>query len=153
LFSSLVWYVTKEVNRVPAAYPDFPGIKHAAIQQCGHKLGIDPKYLPHDQVQLISRFYYWASDTTPYGESVPWGKHGTLYRVVGLSLLFFIRYFLFNLILDTAFQLKTRKMAHCIVPTKINLPTNIQYSTKHETNHTEVDYILFLKFHLARKFP
>jgi isopentenyl-diphosphate delta-isomerase len=67
-----------EVDQVPAAYPDFPGIKHAAIRKCGHELGIDPKYLPHDQIQFISRFHYWASDTITYGENAPWGEHGTL---------------------------------------------------------------------------
>jgi len=58
-----------------AAYPDFPGIKHAAIRKCKHELGIEKEYLPHSQIQFISRFHYWAADTITYGKDSPWGEH------------------------------------------------------------------------------
>ena len=68
--------VPNEADVVPDAYPDFPGIKHAAIRKCRHELGITPEYLPHDQIQFISRFHYWAADTVTYGkETCPWGEH------------------------------------------------------------------------------
>jgi len=64
-----------EADAVPDAYPQFPGIKHAAIRKCRHELGIEPQYLPHDQIQFISRFHYWAADTVTYGKDSPWGEH------------------------------------------------------------------------------
>ena len=64
-----------EVDEVPAAYPNFPGIKHAAIRKLKHELGIDPKYVPHDEIQFVSRFHYWAADTKTYGSEAPWGEH------------------------------------------------------------------------------
>jgi isopentenyl-diphosphate delta-isomerase type 1 len=64
-----------EVDVVPAAYPNFPGIKHAAIRKCKHELGIEKKYISHDQIQFITRFHYWAADTLTYGEDAPWGEH------------------------------------------------------------------------------
>lgn len=64
-----------EVDEVPAAYPAFPGIKHAAIRKLKHELGIDPKYVPHDDIQFVKRFHYWAADTMTYGPETPWGEH------------------------------------------------------------------------------
>jgi isopentenyl-diphosphate delta-isomerase type 1 len=64
-----------EVDQVPSAYPNFPGIKHAAIRKLKHELGIDPVYVPHDGIQFISRFHYWAADTKTYGSEAPWGEH------------------------------------------------------------------------------
>jgi isopentenyl-diphosphate delta-isomerase len=64
-----------EVDEVPAAYPEFPGIKHAAIRKLKHELGIDPKYIPHGDIQFVSRFHYWAADTKTYGKDTPWGEH------------------------------------------------------------------------------
>lgn len=64
-----------EVDEVPAAYPNFPGAKHAAIRKLKHELGIDPKYVPHDEIQFVSRFHYWAADTKTYGSETPWGEH------------------------------------------------------------------------------
>ena len=66
-----------EVDVVPDAYPDFPGIKHAAIRKSFHELGIPEQYIPHDQIQFVSRFHYWAADTVTYGQNPPWGEHGT----------------------------------------------------------------------------
>lgn len=64
-----------EVDPVPAAYPNFPGAKHAAIRKLKHELGIEPQYIQHDKITFISRFHYWASDTLTYGEEAPWGEH------------------------------------------------------------------------------
>lgn len=64
-----------EVDEVPASFPSFPGIKHAAIRKLRHELGIDPKYVPHDEIQFVSRFHYWAADTRTYGSQTPWGEH------------------------------------------------------------------------------
>ena len=66
-----------EVDPVPAAYPKFPGIKHAAIRKCQHELGIAPENIEHDKITFISRFQYWAADTVTYGKEAPWGEHGT----------------------------------------------------------------------------
>ena len=65
-----------EVDPVPAAYPEFPGIKHAAIRKCKHELGIAPEFIPHDKITFLSRFHYWAADTVTYGKDAPWGEHG-----------------------------------------------------------------------------
>lgn len=67
--------VPNEVDMVPAAFPEFPGIKHAAIRKLRHELGIDSKYIPHDKIQFVSRFHYWAADTETYGADAPWGEH------------------------------------------------------------------------------
>lgn len=64
-----------EADVTPDAYPDFPGIKHAAIRKCKHELGIEKEYLPHSEIQFISRFHYWAADTVTYGKDSPWGEH------------------------------------------------------------------------------
>lgn len=64
-----------EADDVPAAYPSFPGIKHAAIRKLKHELGIDPGYIDHGGIQFITRFHYWASDTVTYGKEAPWGEH------------------------------------------------------------------------------
>lgn len=64
-----------EVDQVPQAFPDFPGIKYAAIRKLRHELGIDPKYVPHEDIQFVSRFHYWAADTKTYGAGTPWGEH------------------------------------------------------------------------------
>ena len=57
------------------AYPEMPGIKHAAIRKCLHELGIPSQYLPHADIQFITRFHYWAADTLTYGTDTPWGEH------------------------------------------------------------------------------
>ena len=65
-----------EADPVPAAYPQFPGIKHAAIRKLRHELGIDSSYIDHASIHFIGRFHYWASDTVTYGqEAPPWGEH------------------------------------------------------------------------------
>lgn len=70
-----------EVDITPGAYPSFPGIKHAACRKLKHELGIDPCYIPHSQIQFITRFHYWAADTITYnedgeaGSGCPWGEH------------------------------------------------------------------------------
>lgn len=64
-----------EVDIVPDAYPSFPGIKHAAIRKCKHELGIDKQYIPHESIQFITRYHYWAADTITYGVNSPWGEH------------------------------------------------------------------------------
>ena len=66
-----------EADVVPDAYPNFPGIKHAAIRKCLHELGIPPSCLDPNQIRFITRFHYWAADTITYGntESCPWGEH------------------------------------------------------------------------------
>ena len=75
-----------EVDPVPAAYPDFPGIKHAAIRKVKHELGIEPQYVPHDKITFISRFHYWASDKITYGDEAPWGEHGEFLALCGCFL-------------------------------------------------------------------
>lgn len=67
--------VPNEADVVPDAYPDFPGIKHAAIRKCKHEMGIDATNLPHAEIQFITRFHYWAADTVTYGKESPWGEH------------------------------------------------------------------------------
>lgn len=62
-----------EVDIVPDAYPQFDGIKHAAIRKIKHELGITT--VEHDTIQFISRFHYWASDTATHGMDSPWGEH------------------------------------------------------------------------------
>jgi isopentenyl-diphosphate Delta-isomerase len=64
-----------EADVVSEAYPNFPGIKHAAIRKCQHELGIPSQYIPHENIQFITRFHYWASDTVTYGTNSPWGEH------------------------------------------------------------------------------
>lgn len=64
-----------EVDEVPAAYPEFPNIKHAASRKLLHELGISPKDIPHEKVVFVARFQYWASDTVTYGLEPPWGEH------------------------------------------------------------------------------
>jgi isopentenyl-diphosphate Delta-isomerase len=64
-----------EADVVPDAYPAFPGIKHAAIRKCQHELGISRQYIPHGDIQFITRFHYWAADTLTYGNESPWGEH------------------------------------------------------------------------------
>lgn len=55
------------------AYPDFPGIKHAAVRKCWHELGLTG--IDKSKIQFISRFHYWAADTVTYGGTTPWGEH------------------------------------------------------------------------------
>jgi isopentenyl-diphosphate Delta-isomerase len=56
------------------AYPDFPGIKRAAVRKCAHELGLTG--LRADQIQFITRFHYWAADTVTYdANDCPWGEH------------------------------------------------------------------------------
>ena len=69
----LVGMVPNEVDVVPDAYPQFDGIKHAAIRKAKHELGITS--LKHDDMTFLSRFHYWASDTKTHGLEAPWGEH------------------------------------------------------------------------------
>jgi isopentenyl-diphosphate Delta-isomerase len=56
------------------AYPDFPGIKRAAVRKCAHELGLTG--LDVSQIQFITRFHYWAADTVTYDTlDCPWGEH------------------------------------------------------------------------------
>ena len=64
-----------EVDIVPDAYPSFPGIKYAAIRKLRHELGIEAQHIPHGEIQFVSRFHYWASDTKSHGKDSPWGEH------------------------------------------------------------------------------
>lgn len=64
-----------EVDDGIADFPEFPGIKHAAIRKLKHELGIDPEEVPHDSFRFLSRFHYWAADTVTYGDTTPWGEH------------------------------------------------------------------------------
>jgi isopentenyl-diphosphate delta-isomerase len=64
-----------EADEIPSAYPEMPGIKHAAIRKCQHELGIHAKYIPHGEIQFITRFHYWAADTLTHGSQSPWGEH------------------------------------------------------------------------------
>lgn len=59
----------------PGVFPNFPGIKHAAIRKLQHELGISPEEVPHDNFRFLIRFHYWASDTITYGKDAPWGEH------------------------------------------------------------------------------
>jgi isopentenyl-diphosphate delta-isomerase type 1 len=69
----LVGMAPNEVDVTPAAYPQFDGIKHAAIRKAKHELGIAT--IEHSNVQFVSRFHYWASDTRTHGSMAPWGEH------------------------------------------------------------------------------
>jgi len=69
----LVGMTPNEVDVTPTAYPQFDGIKHAAIRKAHHELGIAA--LPHANIQFVSRFHYWASDTPTHGSNAPWGEH------------------------------------------------------------------------------
>jgi isopentenyl-diphosphate delta-isomerase len=69
----LVGMVPDEVDVVPAAYPQFDGIKHAAIRKAKHELGVTS--MKHSDMEFVSRFHYWASDTLTHGPDAPWGEH------------------------------------------------------------------------------
>lgn len=69
----LVGMLPNEVDVVPDAFPQFDGIKHAAIRKVKHELGIDT--LEHSNIHFISRFHYWAADTLTHGMNAPWGEH------------------------------------------------------------------------------
>lgn len=71
----LVGMPVDEVDVTPAAYPDFAGIKHAAMRKLQHELGIDPASMDHSRIQFLTRFHYWAADTLTYGDRAPWGEH------------------------------------------------------------------------------
>ena len=66
-----------EADVVPDAYPNFPGIKQAALRKCQHELGIPPSMIDPSRIQFITRFHYWAADTVTYGNTAdcPWGEH------------------------------------------------------------------------------
>jgi len=64
-----------EVDDGIESYPDFPGIKYAAIRKLRHELGIDRKDVPHSEFRFLTRFHYWAADTITYGKEAPWGEH------------------------------------------------------------------------------
>mmetsp|Transcript_20093 Transcript_20093/g.29820 ORF Transcript_20093/g.29820 Transcript_20093/m.29820 type:complete len:346 (+) Transcript_20093:158-1195(+) len=54
----------------------YDGVKHAARRKLLHELGIDPVYVPHEEIQFITKFHYWAADTLNYGtDNPPWGEH------------------------------------------------------------------------------
>lgn len=55
-------------------YPQFPGIKSAAIRKCAHEMGLSG--IDKTRIQFISRFHYWAADTVTYDtKDCPWGEH------------------------------------------------------------------------------
>ena len=56
-------------------WPQFPGIKHAAIRKLHHELGIMPTDVPFNDFHFLTRFHYWAADTITYGKNSPWGEH------------------------------------------------------------------------------
>ncbi|KAL7560012.1 hypothetical protein ACA910_013505 [Epithemia clementina (nom. ined.)] len=67
-----------EVDKVPDAYPHFPGIKSASLRKLKHELGLNLlSYIdnPNDDIKFLTRFHYWASDTVTYGKEAPWGEH------------------------------------------------------------------------------
>mmetsp|Transcript_10303 Transcript_10303/g.15823 ORF Transcript_10303/g.15823 Transcript_10303/m.15823 type:complete len:344 (-) Transcript_10303:903-1934(-) len=54
----------------------YDGVKHAARRKLRHELGIDPIHIPHEHIQFITKFHYWAADTLNYGtDNPPWGEH------------------------------------------------------------------------------
>jgi len=55
------------------AYPNYMGIKHAAIRKAQHELGITTLEL--SDMTFVSRFHYWASDVGTHGIQSPWGEH------------------------------------------------------------------------------
>jgi len=65
----------EEVDVVEKDFPQFPGIKHAAIRKLEHELGIMSKDVPHKDFRFLTRFHYWAADTITYGDDAPWGEH------------------------------------------------------------------------------
>lgn len=67
--------IPDEVDVVSNVFPDFPGIKHAAVRKLCHELGMDENQIPIQDFQFISRFHYWASDTHTYGLDSAWGEH------------------------------------------------------------------------------
>lgn len=69
----LMGMTPNEVDIPAVAYPQFDGIKHAAIRKVKHELGITS--MKHSDIQFISRFHYWASDTPTHGPQAPWGEH------------------------------------------------------------------------------
>lgn len=64
-----------EADVTPDAYPNFPGIKAAAVRKGRHELGLTADVLPTASMQFITRFHYWAADTVTYGTEAPWGEH------------------------------------------------------------------------------
>jgi isopentenyl-diphosphate delta-isomerase len=69
----LLGMTPNEVDVVPDAYPQFDGIKHAAVRKSKHELGITS--IDHSQIHFVSRFHYWAADTLTHGNESPWGEH------------------------------------------------------------------------------
>lgn len=68
--------VPDEVDDASFVFPEFSGIKHAAIRKLQHELGMDPKQIPHSKFQFLQRFHYWAADSVTYGKfEPPWGEH------------------------------------------------------------------------------
>lgn len=65
-----------EVDNPLVDYPQFPGIKTAAVRKMKHELGMDlSSYL--NEIQFLTRFHYWATDTITYGtkKDPTWGEH------------------------------------------------------------------------------
>jgi len=64
----------------------YNGAKHGARRKLLHELGIDPKYVPHEDIQFLTKFHYWAADTQTYGnENPPWGEHEVDYILFSKS--------------------------------------------------------------------
>eukprot|EP00567_Pseudictyota_dubia_P014003 CAMPEP_0197455966 /NCGR_PEP_ID=MMETSP1175-20131217/42147_1 /TAXON_ID=1003142 /ORGANISM="Triceratium dubium, Strain CCMP147" /LENGTH=285 /DNA_ID=CAMNT_0042989965 /DNA_START=188 /DNA_END=1045 /DNA_ORIENTATION=- len=64
-----------EVDDGVKSFPDFPGVKHAAVRKLRHELGIQSSEVPHSCFRFITKFHYWAADTITYGREAPWGEH------------------------------------------------------------------------------
>ena len=65
-----------EVDDPVVDYPQFDGIKHAAIRKLYHELGISSDCIDHSRIVFLTRFHYWAADTVTYGpDDCPWGEH------------------------------------------------------------------------------
>jgi isopentenyl-diphosphate delta-isomerase len=56
-------------------YPDYPGMKRAAVRKLRHELGIPSECIDPDRLVFVQRFHYWAADTVTYGPGAPWGEH------------------------------------------------------------------------------
>jgi len=73
-----------EANRYPLF--GYSGAKHGARRKLLHELGIDPSCVPHEDIQFLTRFHYWAADTQTYGdENPPWGEHEVDYILFAKS--------------------------------------------------------------------
>ena len=112
-----LWGMTpNEVDITPDAYPQFDGIKHAAIRKLKHELGIDPSDIPHSKIQFLSRFQYWASDTLTHGPNAPWGEHE-------------VDYILFLQVPEPKLDLNPEEVADCKYVSSVELRQMFEHPT------------------------